>query len=100
MTGRDVKHTLDLARPNRTGDGALAELADQEGRVLITKDKDFRSSHLLRDIPAKMVFITTGNIRNAALVPLFIRNLPTMEEALERCPFIEFAMDGIRAQGG
>lgn len=99
MTGRDVKHTLDLPRANDTKDDALRELLYNEDRTIITKDRGFRASHILSGRPERLVFVTTGNIRNAQLIPLFVRNLPVIEEAFFKGNFVEFGLDGIRVQG-
>lgn len=48
MTGRDVKHTLDLTLKNRTSDELIRDQVKDEERILITKDRGFRSSHILR----------------------------------------------------
>jgi len=98
MTGRDVKHTLDLSRANRTSDDTIRLLLNEEGRVLITKDGDFKVSHFLYSIPRQLVFVTTGNIRNRVLIPLFIRNLPLIEIAFERGDLVIFGLGGIDAQ--
>lgn len=98
MTGRDVRHTLDLPRANRTADDTLRDLVQQEERILITKDRGFRASHVLRGEPKRLVFVTTGNIRNPQLIPLFVRNLPLIEEAFSKGDFVEFGLDGIRVQ--
>lgn len=45
------------------------------------------------------MFVTTGNIRNAQLIPLFVRNLSVIEEAFQKGDFVEFGLDGIRVQG-
>ncbi|GAB2653390.1 DUF5615 family PIN-like protein [Nocardia goodfellowii] len=39
--GHDVVHTSELDLGNRTPDGAIAELADRDGRIVVTKDNDF-----------------------------------------------------------
>ena len=70
MTGRDVKHTLDLPLANRTSDQLIGDLVEDEKRVLITKDRGFSASHILYGKPTRLVFLTTGNNRNAQLIPL------------------------------
>ena len=45
--GHDALHTTELLDGNRTTDGRVAELADDEGRIVVTKDRDFRDGHLL-----------------------------------------------------
>lgn len=46
QAGHDVVHTSDLPDGNRTPDRQIAELADGQSRVVVTKDRDFRDSHL------------------------------------------------------
>jgi predicted nuclease of predicted toxin-antitoxin system len=50
--GHDTVHTSQLPDGNRTTDEQIAMLADDESRVVVTKDRDFRDSHLLRGTPA------------------------------------------------
>jgi len=69
-----------------------------EDRIIITKDRGFRASHVLSGRPKQLVFVTTGNIRNAQLIPLFVRNLSVIEEAFLKGDFVEFGLDGIRVQ--
>jgi predicted nuclease of predicted toxin-antitoxin system len=47
--GHDALHTSELPEGNRTTDATLARLADDEDRVVVTKDRDFRDGHLLGD---------------------------------------------------
>jgi predicted nuclease of predicted toxin-antitoxin system len=98
MTGRDVRHTLDLPLANETSDDLLRDLTEREERIIITKDRGFRASHVLTGNPERLVFVTTGNIRNAHLLPLFVRNLPLIEEAFSKGNYVEFGLDGIRVQ--
>jgi len=98
MSGRDVKHTLDLTRANKTSDDVIRELLEEEDRILITKDRDFRISHTLQAQPKRLVFVTTGNIRNRMLIPLFMRNMATIEQAFERGNLVCFGFDGIDVQ--
>lgn len=53
---------------------------------------------MLTGNPERLVFVTTGNIRNAHLLPLFVRNLPLIEEAFSKGNYVEFGLDGIRVQ--
>jgi predicted nuclease of predicted toxin-antitoxin system len=98
MTGRDVKHTLDLTLRNSTSDELIHKKLLEEGRILITKDRDFRTSHILRSEPKQLVFVITGNIRNQQLIPLFIRNLPVIEAAFERGSLVTFGLNGVDVQ--
>jgi predicted nuclease of predicted toxin-antitoxin system len=73
--GHDAIHASELPEGNRTTDTALAGLADAEDRVVVTKDRDFRDSHLLRRQPRRLLVVATGNIRNRDLLALFADNL-------------------------
>ncbi len=55
----DSLHTLDLLTGNRTPDADIAALATRDRRVVITKDRDFVASFLLRGAPPKLVLMTT-----------------------------------------
>jgi predicted nuclease of predicted toxin-antitoxin system len=89
--GHDVIHTLDLAQQNRTPDPSLAALADQDRRVLVTKDTDFEITHELGRGPSKLMLITTGNIHNDELLTLFARNEETLVRLLNEHTFIEMS---------
>jgi predicted nuclease of predicted toxin-antitoxin system len=65
--GCDAIHMLDLPLRNRTPDGDFIEIANLEQRVVATKDAEFVDSHLLFGRPAKLLFVTTGNISNREL---------------------------------
>lgn len=68
--GHDALHTMELPDGNRTTDGRIAELADEEGRVVVTKDQDSRDGHLLTTSPQRLLIVATGNITNTALLSL------------------------------
>jgi predicted nuclease of predicted toxin-antitoxin system len=87
--GNDVLHTTQLPDGNRTTDGRIAELADNEDRVVVTKDRDFRDSHLLSWSPQRLLLVTTGNITNTALLSLFEAHLDTILTTLEEADFVE-----------
>ncbi len=42
--GHDVVHTSSLPDGNRTTDQQIAGLADRDGRIVVTKDADFRKA--------------------------------------------------------
>jgi predicted nuclease of predicted toxin-antitoxin system len=44
-----ASHTSSLPDGNRTSDRQLADIADSENRVVVTKDRDFRDSQLLQN---------------------------------------------------
>jgi len=93
--GHEAVHTSELARGNRTPDAELAAFADEEGRALVTKDRDFRDSHLLRRSPQRLLVVTTGNINNSDLLSLFADNLGSIVEALTEASFVEMGQTGL-----
>jgi predicted nuclease of predicted toxin-antitoxin system len=51
--GCDTLHTFDLPEGNCSSDDSIREKADQDERVVFSKDKDFIQSHLLLGPPRK-----------------------------------------------
>lgn len=89
--GHEVIHTLDLAQQNRTPDSFLLALANQDARVLITKDTDFEITHELGQGPPKLLLVTAGNIHNDELLALFARHEETVVRLLDQHTFIELS---------
>jgi predicted nuclease of predicted toxin-antitoxin system len=87
--GYDSLHTLELPEMNRTGDTTIAEKADAEGRIVITKDADFIDSYLLYGTPEKLLLVKTGNLPNSELFKLFHDNLHILQVAFDKCNFVE-----------
>jgi predicted nuclease of predicted toxin-antitoxin system len=87
--GYDSLHTLELPEMNKTGDAAIAEKADAEGRVVITKDADFLDSYLLYGTPEKLLLVKTGNIPNSELLKLFQDNLNILQLVFSKYNFVE-----------
>ncbi len=93
--GHDVVHTSELPDGNRTTDDGINDRADREGRVVVTKDRDFRDSHLLRGTPKRLLVVVTGNIPNSALLSVFEANLGAIEAALDEARFVELGSDSL-----
>lgn len=89
--GHNALHTLDLPQQNRTPDSDLIQLAEQEERVVITKDADFVHSHILHGRPPKLLLISTGNVTNKELDSLFAAHLETLASLFESYNFIELS---------
>ena len=66
----------------------IANYADQNGLILITKDADFRDSHYLKNTPNKLVKINLGNISNADLLLIIENNLSKIEKLNSNDSFI------------
>lgn len=87
--GHDSIHTLDLPLRNRTPDAVINEISLAEERVVVTKDADFRDSHLVNGEPYKLLLVSTGNISNNDLLNLFAQNLTRIVAAFEIHSYIE-----------
>jgi predicted nuclease of predicted toxin-antitoxin system len=87
--GHDVLHTTQLPAGNRTTDVAITALADETGRVVVTKDRDFRDGHLLAGSPRRLLVVATGNITNTALLRLFADHLEAITAAFDEADFVE-----------
>lgn len=91
--GHDVIHTSELPDANRTTDAEVARKADTDDRVVITKDRDFRASHLLQSSPRRILIVATANIRNDELIALFGQHLDTIVAALSEARFVELGLN-------
>lgn len=93
--GHDAVHTRDLPEGNRSKDRAVAEAADADERVLVTKDGDFRDGHRLRGSPRRLLIVTTGNIHNDELLRLINANLELVVSVLESARMVELGQEGV-----
>ena len=62
-------------------DQQIAGLADRDDRIVVTKDADFRNSHLLTGSPVRLLIMAPGNIRNDDLLNLVESRLAEIDEA-------------------
>lgn len=95
VAGHDAVHTLDLPKRNRTSDSEILEIADQEDRIVVTKDDDFVQSFLLAGRPPKLLLVATGNISNSELERLIGANLAMITHAFEMHRFIELGGESL-----
>lgn len=87
--GHDALHTSETPGGNKTTDREIADLADAQERVVVSKDRDFRDSHFLVSAPRRLLVVSTGNIMNAALVDLVEAHLDALVSAFSEADFIE-----------
>lgn len=87
--GHEAIHTAELPQKNHTPDETIRRMADAEGRIVVSKDDDFVTSHLLRGTPRRVLLISTGNISNPELLQLMRENLDSLQKALNDGAFIE-----------
>lgn len=87
----DAVHTLGLPDGNRSTDRQIAKRADADGRVVVTKDRDFRDGHLLATTPRQLLVVATGNITNNDLLSLFELHLQAIVAGFEEADFAELS---------
>lgn len=96
--GFDAIHTSELPKRNSTPDSDIIYIADNDNRVIITKDSDFYKLKLLEGKPQKLVFLVTGNISNNHLINIFDKNLPLIIELISEFDIIEINSTSINAK--
>ncbi len=87
--GHDARHIKEYAGGTTMPDPDVARLADFEGRFVVTKDDDFRISHLLGKPPARLIHVTCGNITTRDLLALFGEHWSALEAALPTYRYLE-----------
>jgi len=97
--GHNSIHTLDLPDKNKTKDSQIAEIANKQGRILISKDIDFLESFILKSEPGKLILIKTGNITNKHLIRLFDKNMETLVQMMSRSNLVELNRTEIAEHG-
>ncbi len=93
--GQDARHTIRLPDGNRSTDSQIADRADTDDRVLVTKDQDFRDAHLLARSPRQLLVVATGNITNDAPLSLFELRPDAIVSALDEADFVELTKDAL-----
>ena len=93
--GYDVIHTKNLPLKNATPDSEINKLSILEQRIVITKDKDFLDSFLIKQEPYKLLLITTGNISNKQIEQLFLQNITQIIELFLTDDFLEMTRDSL-----
>jgi len=87
--GFDAIHTLDLPAGNDSDDLVINEVSIAEQRVVISKDSDFYDSYSHKQEPFKLLYLTTGNIKNKDLIELFNKNLLLIIHSLQNGSVVE-----------
>ena len=86
--------TLDLPRKNLTTDSEVIARAQQDGRIVVTKDADFVRSFLITGKPL-LLLISTGNMSNTALEKILRANFADIEAAFATSRFVEITRDAL-----
>jgi len=97
--GHDALHTLDLPQANLTPDGEVIAVADQDGRIVVTKDDDFVQTFLIQGKPQRLLLISTGNISNNDLLALISKNIEAIARAFESAAYVEIGRESLVVHG-
>jgi predicted nuclease of predicted toxin-antitoxin system len=93
--GFAITHTDNLPNKERTSDNEIRAFAVKESSIVITKDADFLDSHLIKGIPAKLLYVATGNISNKLLLGLFEVHFTAIVALFAGYDLIELNNNGI-----
>ncbi len=93
--GHDATHTLDLPDGNATTDTEVIRIATAEGRIVISKDRDFLDSFLVAGQPPRLLWVTTGNISNSDLLELLKTLLTDILDGFRQSHCIELSPIGL-----
>lgn len=93
--GHDARHIKEYPRGTTMSDPKVARIADSECRAVVTKDNDFRVSHLLDGRPRRLVHMTCGNISTRDLLQLVESHLDAFVLAAEHFDYFEISQSGI-----
>ena len=93
--GFDVIHTNFLTNKNHSTDAELIAVCEKDKRVLVSKDRDFVDSFVVRNKPEKFLWLTTGNISNERLVHIFQKHHQTIKDLFELHFFVELTNEDL-----
>ncbi|MBK6505089.1 MAG: DUF5615 family PIN-like protein [Ignavibacteria bacterium] len=93
--GHESIHTLQLEKKNNTTDSEIIDVCIEDGRILVTKDSDFKFSHTMHKKPPKLILVTIGNIGNVELMKIFSENFDSIVEHISKYDFVEINNNSI-----
>lgn len=97
LAGYEAIHTLDLPRQNDTTDSEIIRIASVDKvTVIVSKDKDFPEQRIIKGLPEKLLWVTTGNIKNNQLLKIFENEFGRINSLFEEGNlFIELSNENI-----
>lgn len=72
--GCECYHINEVFSNPKTTDKEIAEYADMNRLIVVTKDSDFRDSFILKRSPKKLVKLNTGKSSTQQIINLFVNN--------------------------
>ena len=70
-----------------TADQVICAYADRHDFIVVSKDKDFKHSHLIRLSPKKLLLITLGNLSNDHLISALNKAMKFIREENKKSSF-------------
>lgn len=94
--GIESVHVNDILNSYYTKDNAIANYANENGFTVMTKDEDFKNSHLLKSQPKQLLKVNLGNIATPKLIEILDQNFSQIETAFsnKKC-LVEINKDSI-----
>ena len=86
--GYDSMHVLDILDGARTKDVDIRKYADSQSMTLVSKDKDFVTSHAFLRSPKKLIKVNLGNVSNEELLNIFERNWLTFSGIADKTEYM------------
>jgi predicted nuclease of predicted toxin-antitoxin system len=93
--GHEAIHVKDLPRGGDTSDREITRHADANGLVVVTKDGDFRHTHLTGGGPRRLLQVTLGNLRNADLLAHLTAHHDAIVAAFDEADLVELGSTGL-----
>jgi predicted nuclease of predicted toxin-antitoxin system len=94
--GFDAAHVFSLGTDTSIFDSDICAISMAEKRIVITKDEDFFNSYIFQKQPYKLIFVTTGNCKNRALLDLFRVQFQHLCQLLEHHNLIEINQTNVK----
>ncbi len=95
--GIETEHVNQMLDKWFTKDNDICDYADKNNFTVLTKDKDFKDSHFIRQTPKKLIKVSLGNISTNSLILIFDKTLEQMKFLFtkdDKC-YVEINQDDI-----
>lgn len=92
--GIEAFHVNQLPNSWHTSDRDISDYADANNLIVVSKDVDFQSSHLLKQTPKQLLRIALGNLSTSRTIQLLENYLPVLRKSFaEPVCFVEIGSD-------
>ena len=92
--GYGATHVNDILDGFYTKDRDISNYANENGSTVLTKDADFKNSHILEGSPKRLLKINLGNIPTPRLIEILDANLYEIVEHFQKEKFLVELSDG------